>query len=67
MLYWDGTPPPPQIQKAVNYLNGLKYINCLEIPSECVMPKDSNIITSIFSDFNEEDVTKRVILTPTNA
>ena len=31
------------------------------------MPRDSNIITSIFSDFNEEDVTKRVILTPTNA
>ena len=43
------------------------YINCIEIPSECVMPKDSNIITSIFSDFNEEGVTKRVILTPTNA
>ena len=43
------------------------YINCIEIPSECVMPKDSNIITSIFSDFNEKDVTKRVILTPTNA
>ena len=43
------------------------YIDSIELPSECVMPKDSNIITSIFSDFNEEDVIKRVILTPTNA
>ncbi|XP_066913355.1 uncharacterized protein [Clytia hemisphaerica] len=43
------------------------YLGCIEIPEQCVLPKDSDLIQQIFGNFADgEDLTKRVILTPTN-
>ena len=43
------------------------FKGCIEIPSECVLPKSADIIQSVFDNFEEEHVIHRVILTPTNA
>ena len=42
------------------------YSDAIEIPNECILDNDANIINSIFSDLNEADIFNRVILTPTN-
>ncbi|XP_066916947.1 uncharacterized protein [Clytia hemisphaerica] len=43
------------------------YLGCIEIPEQCVLPKDYDLIQQIFGNFADgEDLTKRVILTPTN-
>ena len=43
------------------------FQGCIQIPDECVIPKNSDLIQHVFGDFQEEDnLMKRVILTPTN-
>ena len=41
------------------------YQGSIEIPNECVLQNNEDIVASIFSDF-DGDLTGRVILTPTN-
>ena len=41
------------------------YDNCIEVPEQCVVHNDGDIVQSIFTDF-ESGISDRVILTPTN-
>ena len=43
------------------------YRECVQIPEECALPKQVDIVEEVFGDFeSENDLTRRVILTPTN-
>ena len=50
-----------QLQTKLNEL----FQGCIDLPEECVLPQDIDIVTSIFRDLNA-DFTTQVILTPTN-
>ncbi|XP_057291716.1 ATP-dependent DNA helicase pif1-like isoform X1 [Hydractinia symbiolongicarpus] len=39
---------------------------CIEIPHECVLQPNENIVTSIFSELDDVEFSRCVILTPTN-
>ena len=42
------------------------YSESIEIPNECVLDKNGDIVNSIFSDLNEVNISSHVILTSTN-
>ena len=42
------------------------FKGCIEIPNQCIIRENESIVEKIFGDADQNDYSKRVILTPTN-